>query len=312
MRIAQTTSACRRLAGGEPSPIEIAEKLALIGYTAVDFSFTDAAKSNSVSPLRQKDWKDWCRNARQQLQDMGMPGVQSHAPIFNFLSREVEQMDEKMEMTRRAVAASGLLGIPWVVIHPGTDYENNRCSVNLVKNREFFRPLLELAAQYQTGIAIENLFDTYHHPVGVSGSSETQNRRADHHLICQRRFGSYPEELLELADWLAEEYPNVGICWDFGHANEAGLDQVNALEMLGKRVKAIHVNDNTAVFDDHLTPFCGSVKWEEIMPCLQQIGYEGAFVYENTKFLARLPKELMEAALRYSLEVAIYLTGLCK
>ena len=79
-----------------------------------------------------------------------------------------------------------------------------------------------------------------------------------------------------------------------------------------KRIKSLHVNDNTAVFDDHLTPFCGSVIWEEIMPCLSRIGYEGSFTYENTKFINKLPEPLVDTALKYSLEVAEYLVGLMK
>ena len=178
------------------------------------------------------------------------------------------------------------------------------------KNIEFYKPLLEIAEEYHTGIVIENLFDTYHYPLGVSGSSEKSDRRANNHMIAQRRFGTNPEELLELVDELSTDFNNVGICWDFGHANEAGLNQTECLQLLGKRIKALHVNDNFAVFDEHLTPFCGSIRWEEIMPQLRKIGYDGCFTYENMKFFSRLPEELVEAALSYSLKVAEYLVSL--
>ncbi len=312
MRIAQTTAACRHLYTGRDGSLDIAARYAALGYTAVDFSFMDAAKRDSVCSLRQENWQNWAERAKEKLDIKHIFAVQSHAPIFNPLSMEGAGDEEKTEMTKRSLAASGIMGIPWVVIHPGTDYLDNRFSRNLEKNKEFFKPLLEFAEKYQTGIAIENMFDTYHHPYGVKGSGETENRRVDHHLISQRRFGTNPEELLELVEKLSVDFPNVGICWDFGHANEAGINQAECLKNLGKRIKAIHVNDNMAVFDEHMIPFSGSVPWEEVMICLQQIGYEGDFVYENTKFFNRLPESLINAALRYSLEVARYLIGLCE
>lgn len=304
MKIAQTTSACGQLYGGKASLLDIAAYYAKVGYTAVDLSFLN------VAPLRGDDWLEWAAEAKEFLQKNNIPAVQSHAPIFNAFSKDITDIEEKLEMVKRTLVTSGTIGIPWVVIHPNTDYCNNRFSVNLAKNKEYFKPLLELAAKYGTGIAIENLFDTYHRPLGVSGSSEKSDRRMDHHLIAQRRYGSNPEELLELVDALAQEFHNVGICWDFGHANESGLNHVETLELLGKRIKALHVNDNMAVFDDHLTPFCGTVPWKEVMPKLKEIGYEGSFTYENHKFVGHVPEELLDAALTYSLKVAKYLVGL--
>lgn len=58
-----------------------------------------------------------------------------------------------------------------------------------------------------------------------------------------------------------------------------------------------------------MTPFAGSVPWEQVFVCLKQIGYEGNFTYENIKFYSRLPEGLLDAALRYGREVAEYLVG---
>lgn len=311
MRIVQTTGALKGWKAGEASIEEMAGKLRDAGYRGVDISFTGAMqKKDAVSrSLSLPDWRDRMKETREKLLKMDMPAVQSHAPFFNMLSPDLEGLDERMEMVNRSVEASGILGIPWVVMHPGTDYGDNRFRVNLKKNIEFFKPVLETAAFFHTGIAIENLFDTFHYPQGVAGSSEKTDRRGNHRLIPMRRFGANPEELMELADALSGEFPNVGICWDFGHANEAGLDHVKALKLLGRRIKVLHINDNLTVYDDHMTPFCGSVPWEQVFVCLKQIGYEGNFTYENIKFYSRLPEGLLDAALRYGREVAEYLVG---
>lgn len=311
MIIAQTTMSAKTLFGGKGDLADIAERYARIGYTGVDLSFHESAdRTDLTNPLVRNDWQNWAAMSKERLAEINILPVQSHSPIFNAFSKDISNLDGKLEMMKKSIRISGLLGVPWVVVHPNTDYSNNRPSVNMQKNLEFYKPLLKIAEEYQTGIVIENLFDTYHYPVGVSGSSEKSDRRANNHLIAQRRFGTNPEELMELVDKLSKDFGNVGICWDFGHANEAGLNQAECLKLLGKRIKALHVNDNSAVFDEHLTPFCGSIPWEELMQVLRAIGYEGCFTYENMKFFSRLPEELVDAALSYSLKVAEYLVDL--
>lgn len=311
MIIAQTTMSAKKLFGGKGDLADIAERYARIGYTGVDLSFHESAdRTDLTNPLVRNDWQNWAAMSKERLAEINILPVQSHSPIFNAFSKDISNLDGKLEMMKKSIRISGLLGVPWVVVHPNTDYSNNRPSVNMQKNLEFYKPLLKIAEEYQTGIVIENLFDTYHYPAGVSGSSEKSDRRANNHLIAQRRFGTNPEELMELADKLSKDFGNVGICWDFGHANEAGLNQAECLKLLGKRIKALHVNDNSAVFDEHLTPFCGSIPWEELMQVLRAIGYEGCFTYENMKFFSRLPEELVDAALSYSLKVAEYLVDL--
>ena len=72
----------------------------------------------------------------------------------------------------------------------------------------------------------------------------------------------------------------MGICWDFGHANLMGIDQREALRVMGKRLKATHVADNSGKLDDHILPFQGNVNWRSILPVLSEIGYEGDLTFE--------------------------------
>ena len=73
----------------------------------------------------------------------------------------------------------------------------------------------------------------------------------------------------------------IDVCWDFGHANiGARMKQSDALAVVGKRLKAVHVNDNLAWGDDHVPPFCGTVDWKDAMRGLSAIGYSGLFNYE--------------------------------
>lgn len=85
------------------------------------------------------------------------------------------------------------------------------------------------------------------------------------------------EELADLVDTLHKTYDNVGICWDFGHANLVYSNQVPCLNYLGSRIKVTHVHDNMGLEDEHRAPFLGNVKWDKIMPALAALWLWGQF-----------------------------------
>jgi len=61
---------------------------------------------------------------------------------------------------------------------------------------------------------------------------------------------------------------------------------------LGKRLKAIHVQDNKGLADDHLLPFHGTIDWKDAMSALADIGYEGDLTFEIQEWGRFYPKEL--------------------
>lgn len=54
---------------------------------------------------------------------------------------------------------------------------------------------------------------------------------------------------------------NVGVCLDIGHINysRAALDEW--FEVLGDRVRYLHISDNYGIYDDHITLGSGTVDW---------------------------------------------------
>jgi sugar phosphate isomerase/epimerase len=125
------------------------------------------------------------------------------------------------------------------------------------------------------------------------------------------RYLTRAEELVDLVDTLRESYDNVGITWDFGHANEMGWNQVEALTLIGSRLISLHVNDNFGVLDDHLLPYHGEIEWEPIMKTLKEIGYKGVFAYETHKAAERVPEGVIDSFLRYTYDLGNYLISLC-
>ena len=89
------------------------------------------------------------------------------------------------------------------------------------------------------------------------------------------------------------DIPELGICFDFGHAHLMG-DVVEAIETVSGHLVTTHVHDNRGRSDDHLLPFEGSIPWEGTLMALQKIGFEGAFVFELAA--SATPRQALERA----------------
>lgn len=258
-----------------------------VGFDSVDINLCDVTRH--YYRLADPDWKEWVAEVKETSEKLNMPITQSHPPFYNCLDQNFSQKDEYDKMIRRSIEASGMLGVSWVVMHPGSLPEENEQRIKSKKgNYEYFMPLLELADECNTSIAIENL-----HGMHENG---------------QRVYCNSYEHLLDFVDGLSVD--NVGICWDFGHAHLEKVDQTEALYAMGPRLKATHVADNSGLRDDHIMPFAGHINWYEIMPALSEIDYQGDFTYEIHSASSKLPDELLEDLGRYCVKVGRYLTNL--
>ena len=276
--------------------LESMRRLKAIGFDAVDLNISDAGKN--FFRLADDDWKEWMEEVVALSEALQLPISQSHTPFYNALIPENERAKVWEPMIERAIIASGMAKVPWIVMHPGT-YPDDHVDFRESKRRnyEYFMPKLELADKVGCGIAIENMADDY-------GSGRSAHRRP---------LGTYCSthvDLCELVDSL--NVPNVGICWDFGHAQLMGIDQREALRYMGKRLKATHVADNNGAKDDHILPFQGTVDWRKVLPVLTEIGYEGDLTYEIHASTSRLPDELVDPMAKVCHEVGRYLLALAK
>ncbi len=268
------------------------KRLKKVGFDAIDLNISDAGKP--FFRLGDNDWREWMEDVINLSRELNLPITQSHAPFYNALIPENPKAELWEKMIKRAIEASGMAGVPWIVMHPGT-YPDDSYEFKESKRRnyEYFMPYLELASKYGCGIAIENMADnivkTYLRPSTV---------------YCSRHV-----ELVDLVDSFHTD--NVGICWDFGHANLMGLDQREALRYMGKRLKATHVADNSGYNDDHIMPFQGTIDWRGIVPVLTEIGYEGDFTYEIHSSTSRLPDDLLDDVALLAEKVGRYLLSLC-
>jgi L-ribulose-5-phosphate 3-epimerase len=287
MRLSTSTNILDYVPDREES-VSVAECLrrcSQAGFKVMDMNFCD--QSGQGRPLTRDNWKDWVARIGATAQKYDIAFSQSHTLFYNVCDYGVKERESNEELVRRAIIGSGMLGVKWIVIHAGTVSEPGYSyKESLRRNHEYFLPHIELARKYNCGIAIENL---------------PENDRKN------REFAASVEELLELVDSFHD--PDVGICWDFGHAHLTNEDQIKSLRQIGPRLKATHVADNHQNFDEHLAPFFGNIDWDPLMKVLTGINYSGDFTFEIHSFVRKVPDQLRDSLLVHIFELGQYLIG---
>ncbi len=267
---------------GDPSheEEEVIRRLHEAGFETMDFSL-----ANTTAPAHIQQADDWQKRADRAAEaaaKYGMRFSQVHLPFQKqgLLSADVRFRDPDSakhyeECMFRGYRIAAMVGAPWAVLHClDSTAERTDPDEAFRLNHEYFDHFVEFGIQNGVGTAFENMIRV--------------NPRFNPHY----RYTEGPEELIAYVDSYHD--PMVGICWDFGHANLARVTQTDALRMIGKRLKCVHVDDNLGANDNHLLPFFGEIDWNEIFPVLAEIGYEGSCSLEVRKPSAKAPEAIQE------------------
>ena len=271
------------------------ECLSQIGFKVLDFNFCDWVFEGSPF-VDDTSWEKWIDKINNHAQKNDISFSQGHAPIFNFFDYSLET-NLMTKFCQRSILGASRLGIEWLVFHTESSrgaFDKEHLDFVMRKNKEWFSNLIPMAESANVGIAIENTTDVFGH-----------DRES------KRLYGSTTDELIELAD--SFNHPLIGICWDTGHAELQKLDQPKAILSMGNRLKALHIQDNNGLEDQHFLPYMGKVKWDGIIKALKEINYRGDFTYEVHNFTKSIPNALKESALRYAFELGCYFVDMfCK
>ncbi|MCM3626269.1 sugar phosphate isomerase/epimerase [Paenibacillus glycanilyticus] len=264
------------------------------GFEALDFNYTDY-----MPQLLRKSWPEeerWAHNIREAAESWDAVFTQMHGPIHGASFDNMQlglDLDTYIAYSERSLRTAAILGIPWVVLHPGnlTLQGGEPTQSQLVFNRNAYLRLLPVMEKTGVGVTLENMFDR---PRGGGRSL--------------RSYCATAEELAELVRSL--NHPLFGACWDTGHAHIQGVDQSSSLRILGSLLKAVHIQDNQGVSDSHLLPYQGSIDWVDVMSGMAAAGYQGDFTYETHGYFRPVPLELMDSALSFAVSTAKHLTKL--
>lgn len=284
MEISTSTNICAFQPGRERNPFDfcIAE-CAKAGYRVLDINLCEAM--NPHSRMRDDDWESYVEDIARLGERWNVVFRQSHLPYYDIFAENDEEKVRTMEkLIRRSIIASGRLGVRWAVTHPGTVYSaGHDMRVSLERNLEYYSGHLKAARESGIGIALENDFEYRSAPY-------------------QRIFCANVHELVELVDAFNDP-EHIGACYDFGHGNLCGPFHRQNLNVIGHRLRAIHVQDNHGTSDEHLMPFHGNINWQEAMAGLADIGYDGDLTYEIQEFGRYFPNDQKHLVVEYSLKV---------
>ena len=266
---------------------QIVSYAAEAGYKDISVAF-----DSEDSFLLKDDYKRGIENIKELLERHNLNCTQTHLPAPYHLLISSEETDEKSEEAiKRGIEATALLGAKWGAFHPRTSINGYNRKKSYDANKAKLSEYLEYAVKYGAGIAVENM------PLFFDERPEW------------RFFGGGYEELCELCDDFKSD--KIGICWDFGHAHTAAIDQSAALKYVGERLKITHVHDNYRNGDHHQLPLLGSLEWhcidwEKVMQALGEIGYTGPLTLETLY----PPLPMQRSFVKQSYECLSYLTEL--
>ena len=282
MNLCTSTNTIYERADGSRIPAAESVRLcAEAGYKELDFCFVDQVfgKTEFLGP----DWRNYVASFRDQAERLGIRFSQSHGPLYSFCAGRNEDSEEWL---RRSLEGSKMLGVDWMVMHPDTMVTDGAADQRTMqRNVDFSRRLSDEAGRYGVGIAIEDMWGRTKEGVP--------------------RFAIEARELCELIDRVDAE--NTGACWDAEHGSIERLDQGAAIRLLGPRLKALHISDQTARDNIHILPYMGFTDWDEVLSALAEIGYKNPFTFEIQHYLLYLPLELIPSAVRLSREVGEYM-----
>ena len=271
---------------GKTIPETITEAVAFhkkVGFDALDFPIYLLDFSTDTS------WQSYVDEALEASKKYGIKFEICHLPFDTKIRTKPELLPEFNERMHRAIDAAKALGVRYAVLHPNTATA----------------PMQDFDPEFEKANVLEHLTPFVEHAKRIGLDVVIENTRLIHDLRPTHRYCQTPEELCDIADAL-----DIGICWDFGHANLAGLKQSRALEYVGKRLKVLHVNDNSGHDDEHMPPFAGLVDWKDAMHGLALAGFDGLFNYELSVY--KVPDGIREAFAAYTLASARELISLIK
>ena len=236
------------------------------GFDAADFSTKQLDLSTDA-------WRLQVEDMLAAAEETGLAFELCHLPFGGVKGVVTEAFAIKMH---NAIDAAVALGVKHAVLHPNTTtlpmLEYNR-TAHFEEVVGHLAPFVEHAKRVGLDVAVENM-------------------RVVPDMRLAHRYCQDPDELCDVADALG-----IGVCWDFGHANLSGIKQSEGLKYIGKRLKVLHVNDNTAIDDEHLPPFMGTVNWRDAVQGLCEIDFKGLLNYELS--VGHIPPALRPAFAAY-------------
>lgn len=202
--------------------------------------------------------------------DTGVEVRSLHLPFLPFAGNDLSSLDVQVrrntvESHTELIARASEIGTRVIVVHPSAEpIPAGERADRLQCAQESFAKLAENAAKYGATVAAENL------PRTCIGNCTAEMR------------------------FLLEADERLRLCFDTNHLlGEKNADYIRAL---GKYFINMHVSDYDFVDERHWLPYEGKTDWVELVTLLEEVDYEGPFLYEVPR---HIPSGLNRRGLTY-------------
>ncbi len=248
------------IGGSEKAYIKLKE----YGYQCADFQM--AHTESHWYTASRADFEKHLKQEKAWADEYGIEIHQMHGPWDKYDSQlgldfSMEKLNYLMETRKKSISACPLLGCKNWVIHPIFPYTSDDTLKGMSEetykvNFEFYSELLETAKEYDVTICFENM------PHARFSLAEVDKIKA-------------------FIDDINDEHFKA--CLDTGHVNCFDTRNLgDAVRILGKDLRVLHVHDNRFGRDSHDFPYFGSADWESFYEGLVEVGYSGVFNLETS------------------------------
>ncbi|MFZ4777453.1 MAG: sugar phosphate isomerase/epimerase family protein [Terrimicrobiaceae bacterium] len=198
------------------------------------------------------------REASKRVEALGMEVYSFHAPFapeIDISSPNLARRESSLDEIYRAVEAAAILGVHYLVIHPGPE------DTEAADRKDRLERLDHV-------VSILNRVERRCSEAGIGCVLENKLP----HLL----FGNINDIL-----WIMSslETPQPGACLDTGHAALSG-DLSQLVIKLGPYVRMLHAHDNRGHADEHCPPGDGSINWTVLLRELTALHFHGVFILE--------------------------------
>jgi len=211
--------------------------------------------------------------------------AQTHAPFPSYEWGRETLNTRMAHVLINTIRATAYLGAPYCVVHPAKA-DKDCCRPSPAEewevNHAMYAALIPVLKETGVVCCLENLFSA-----GEEGT----------------RYASACSDFSEAVQWIDQLNQEAGralfgFCLDTGHCNLTRQTLRRAVLLLGDRLKVLHIHDNMGHLDQHLAPYMGTIKWDEFLKALHEIGYQGDLNFETFNVLDSFPSELHRVCLQ--------------
>jgi sugar phosphate isomerase/epimerase len=160
---------------------------------------------------------------------------------------------------------------------------------------KFFQTLIPLLEKYHVKICLENLYESVGQRIAEGVCANPADAIA------------YIDKLNELAGKQL-----FGLCLDSGHLQLTHQDSYRYIQLLGNRIKLLHLHENDGIADQHQMPYSfGNGKrmgqnWKQFIMALKEIEFDGTLSFETYPCMNSFPDTMADKVLKTIYEIGEY------